>query len=705
MHLHTTYWVLAFTTAAGLIAADSAQPANVMLEAAHKKEVVDGDLNAAIKQYSAIVAKYAKTDRAASAMALVHMAECHQKLGDAESQKIYEQVLREYADQKEAVTLARARLSHSVPQTQESGTVARLLWTSNLAFGGGAPSPDGRYLAFVNWDDGGNLAIHDLTAGDNRAVTHRTDGSSAESPVFTPDGKRLVYGWYDGTADKWSLRSIALDGSNERVMPIDGYPEAISPDGKTAAVRINQNGAQRIAIADLASGKVTALKSVEWRQPQIGNFSPDGRTIAYSLLTSQDSQDRDIYTLAVDGSSESRLVAAPGANGRPFFSPDGSRVVFTSDRSGHWDLWSVAVSQAKAQGSPELLKAEIGPVASIGFARDGAFFFRQEIYRSDAYITELNPTAWTVKSDPKRVSDRLVGSTGTPAWSPDGKQLAYVIDKTGAGRYTGGTVTYVVRNTASMREREFTAPVSNSFFSSFFRWFPDGNSLLLPKWTGPPAANGRRVFERLDLTTGEIRTFFDAGWSNDLNTIVSPDGHFVSYATSDGHDTSIKYLMRIDTRTMEESRVFLRRGVAGPAALHGLSGSPDGRQIAFFEPANDGNKMLGWNVWVTSLPDGNSREIGRPNGVWIIPTWCAWTPDGSGMLVIAGEGNKYFGKNQLWYIPVNGGEMHPVGVSMPILQSLSFGPDGRHLGFTGASNTVQVWQIGNLFRNVRAAGQ
>ena len=40
----------------------------------------------------------------------MRMAECYQKLGDAESRKIYEQVVKDYADQKEAVTLARARL-------------------------------------------------------------------------------------------------------------------------------------------------------------------------------------------------------------------------------------------------------------------------------------------------------------------------------------------------------------------------------------------------------------------------------------------------------------------------------------------------------------------------------------------------------------------------------------------------------------------
>src|SRR6266568_2340337 len=74
----------------------------VSLQAAIQTETVDGDLNGAIKQFAAIVAKY-KNDRAVTAMALVHMAECYQKLGDAQSHKIYEQVVREYADQKDAV--------------------------------------------------------------------------------------------------------------------------------------------------------------------------------------------------------------------------------------------------------------------------------------------------------------------------------------------------------------------------------------------------------------------------------------------------------------------------------------------------------------------------------------------------------------------------------------------------------------------------
>ena len=155
MQLRTRYWILTVVTAAGLTAADSAEPAKVMMEAARKKEVVDGDLSAAIKQYGAIAARYAKSDRAVSAMALVRMAECYQKMGDAESQKIYERVLREYGDQKEAAALARARLGGHITSATRT-QAARQLWITRAGEDaiGHKPSPDGRYICFTDWNTG-----------------------------------------------------------------------------------------------------------------------------------------------------------------------------------------------------------------------------------------------------------------------------------------------------------------------------------------------------------------------------------------------------------------------------------------------------------------------------------------------------------------------------------------------------------------------
>src|SRR5712691_3992072 len=158
------------TVLAAALAVRADDKADVLLQAAMKKETVDGDLNGAIKQYGAIVAKY-KSDRAVTAMALVHMAECYQKLGDAQSHKIYEQVVREYADQKEAVALARAKLGGG-PATKNAGIVTRQVWTGPNVDTYGSVSPDGRVLSFTDWSTG-DLALHDLTTGQDRRLTNK----------------------------------------------------------------------------------------------------------------------------------------------------------------------------------------------------------------------------------------------------------------------------------------------------------------------------------------------------------------------------------------------------------------------------------------------------------------------------------------------------------------------------------------------------
>ena len=93
------------------------------LKAAQHKEEVEGDLKGAIEQ-SRIVRS---GDRALEARALIRMAECYRKLGDKESRTIYEQVVRQYSDQHEAVALARRRLNGAPYAAPPRGD--RAVWT------------------------------------------------------------------------------------------------------------------------------------------------------------------------------------------------------------------------------------------------------------------------------------------------------------------------------------------------------------------------------------------------------------------------------------------------------------------------------------------------------------------------------------------------------------------------------------------------
>ena len=169
-----------------------------MFKAAQNAELVDGDLKAAIEQYDTIVAKFSKTDRAASANALVRMAECYTKLGDAEAVKIYERVVREFADQAESVATARTRLAALRPPSVSKGVLSmRQVWaapSSHLSV-----SADGRFITFTDWTTGGDLAVRDLAVGTNRLLTRRDrrTESYADGSVISPDGRQAAYLWLE----------------------------------------------------------------------------------------------------------------------------------------------------------------------------------------------------------------------------------------------------------------------------------------------------------------------------------------------------------------------------------------------------------------------------------------------------------------------------------------------------------------------------
>src|SRR6266567_9557027 len=97
---------------AALLAAAQKTPESMLGAALHQEEV-QGDLKGAIAAYQKVVAAPG-VSRKTAADALVRMGQCYEKLGDSESRKIYDRVIREYADQREAVAVARARLGRSV---------------------------------------------------------------------------------------------------------------------------------------------------------------------------------------------------------------------------------------------------------------------------------------------------------------------------------------------------------------------------------------------------------------------------------------------------------------------------------------------------------------------------------------------------------------------------------------------------------------
>src|SRR5229473_5127574 len=112
--------------AAAFLATAQKTPESMLGAALHQEEV-QGDLKGAIAAYQKVFAA-PSVSRKTAAEALVRMGQCYEKLGDTESRKIYERLVKDYSDQKEAAALARARLGRTAA-AQNAGIVTRQVWT------------------------------------------------------------------------------------------------------------------------------------------------------------------------------------------------------------------------------------------------------------------------------------------------------------------------------------------------------------------------------------------------------------------------------------------------------------------------------------------------------------------------------------------------------------------------------------------------
>ena len=93
------------------------------------------------------------------------------------------------------------------------------------------------------------------------------------------------------------------------------------------------------------------------------DVSPDGQTIVFDLLG-------DLYTLPIGGGTATRLTSGMAYDAQPRFSPDGKRVVFTSDRSGGDNVWIMSLD---GKDTVQVTKGNTADYVSPEWAPDGKY--------------------------------------------------------------------------------------------------------------------------------------------------------------------------------------------------------------------------------------------------------------------------------------------------------------------------------------------
>ena len=283
-------------------------------------------------------------------------------------------------------------------------------------------------------------------------------GAAQPTPQWSPDGSLIVF-----TRDG-SLHTVTADGSH--LQPIRQW-----------------TGDRRSSRA------------------QSPSISPDGSRMAFTafehntwLPWDKDHQ-WEIVTSALDGSDE-RRVTKTGNRGilnlNPVWSPDGTRIAFTSNR---------------VNSEPDGEEAPVGKYGIFTMAPDG--------------------------SDASRVAPSLSVKGSNPVWSPDGRSLAFVATEPGEGFRVFKDVLYVVGSDGSGLTRIGEA-------ISWLTWSPDSSRIAFVGTDGVEVAlhtvapDGSDPTRVLGLRDVDMVPFGNLSWAPDGASILLSGGRKVVVVDADG---------------------------------------------------------------------------------------------------------------------------------------------------------------------------
>jgi TolB protein len=184
----------------------------------------------------------------------------------------------------------------------------------------------------------GNLDIYTMNA-DGTDVRRLTDSPARDfEPDWSPDGQSIVFSSDRDDPENSQLYVMDADGGNQRaLMPFiaaDFVSPRWSPDGEWILMHSNQmiDGQPWFEVYRVrADGTELANLSSTPGNNFRADWSPDGTRIVF---VSERDGNRELYVMNADGSNQVRLTNSQADDNRPRWSPDGKTILFESNRDG-----------------------------------------------------------------------------------------------------------------------------------------------------------------------------------------------------------------------------------------------------------------------------------------------------------------------------------------------------------------------------------
>src|SRR6266496_1704203 len=379
-------------------------------------------------------------------------------------------------------------------------------------------SPDGKQLAFAwNGGNGPCFSIYVKLIGTEEPLRLTKQESVDYNPVWSPDGRYIAFCRIQ--KGETGIYIIPTLGGAERKVRDTHWEErefyevfwyfgrlSWSPDGKLLAFsdRTSGNEPTSIFLLSLDSFAVRRITSPGLPGDYNPVFSPDGQTLAFN----RGSQGvTSVYTVAVAGGEEHRLITGPQYGWGLAWTPDGRDIVFAKARwlaKSGW-LWKIS----RHGNDPERLQ----------FGQDGTEpSIRGNRLAHARQVTNLN--IWRRKLDSFQASapERFLSSTtieSGPQFSPDGSKIVFESTRSGADEV------WMCRSDG----RDLIQLTQLNSVTGTPRWSPDGQQIAFDS-----RAPGNADIYVMDSRDGSLRKLTNEA-STDVVPSWSRDGRWIYFAS------------------------------------------------------------------------------------------------------------------------------------------------------------------------------
>jgi imidazolonepropionase-like amidohydrolase/Tol biopolymer transport system component len=411
------------------------------------------------------------------------------------------------------------------------------------------------------------------------------------------------------------------------------------------------------------------------------DVSPDGRTIAFDLLG-------DIYTIPIGGGTATRIAEGMPFEMQPQFSPDGTRIAFTSDRGGGDNIW---IMNADGSDKRQLTNEKFRLLNEPTWTKDGRYIAARKHFTTQRSLGTGEIWLYHVGGGDgvllvKRSSEALQKELGEPAFTPDGTGVYYSRNVS-----PGNTFQYAQDSNTSLFEierydledAEVYTVVQGAGGAVRPTPSPDGRKLAFVR-----RERGKSKLYVKDLESGDITRLYDAldqdmqetwavhgvyptmDWLPDSRTIVFWAGGKIRRVGLDGSASVIPFLVN-DTRMVIDPprpQVAVAPDTFDTKMPRYVSVSPDGRQAVF--------ESLG-RLYLKALPNGAPRRLTRSNGEEqeLFPSF---SRDGRSIVFVEWTDRNL---GQIRTMAANGSSLRTVTANPGHYRRPRFSPDGRTIVF------------------------